>query len=281
MYKCTICDKEFEVLSTLSKHYGRMHKKPIKQLYLDLFCEGIEPTCKCGCRSQVKFINIEQGFREFVVGHSSRIKNNWGHSKKARENSLKTRRKMIEDGTWKPFALNETGEIWNKGLTKETNKSVAKMAETISNNSDEILSRKERMKKGRLDGTIPTLVGENHSQWKGGISSLNQVCRTNKRLYRKWIRPILESFRFQCAICGCKGRLEVHHDKETFSEIIRKIAKKYNWNFKLTEQLEKDNPAIGELKKQISNEVAEYHVQNNVSGKALCSKCHKQKHVIN
>lgn len=272
MYKCTDCEKEFEELSSLSRHYGIIHNKPKKQLFVDLFCEGVEPTCKCGCGNQVKFINIIKGFREFVVGHSSRIKNNWGHNKKAREKSLATRQEMLEDGTWKPFALKETGEIWNKGLTKETNKSVAQMAETIKNNSDEILSRKERMKKGRLDGTIPTLYGKKHSRWRGGVSLLNSYCHANQKLYWNWKYPILKKANFTCEECGKKSKeikMHIHHDKIKMNTIMKLICEQNGWDKRTTEE---------GLKVKIADEVAEYHIQNNVSGKVLCPDCHKQLH---
>ena len=77
----------------------------------------------------------------------------------------------------------------------------------------------------------------------------------------------------------CKGgRLEVHHDKETFSEIMRKIAQKHNWETKLTTALTQENDEIFALKQKISNEVAQYHIDNNVSGIVLCKSCHKKAH---
>jgi len=278
MPKCPICNREFEKIISLSLHYRKIHKRQAKQLYIELHCNGIEPTCGCGCGESVKYLGVMKDFRKYARGHSIRIHNNWGHNKKAQEKSLKTRRKMIEEGTWKPFFLKETGEHWGKGLTKETDERVAKMAQTIIENPEEIEKRQERMRRNRLDGTIPTLYGKDHSQWKGGISSLNQVCRSNKKLFENWIYPKLVNSGFKCQKCGYDRKLEVHHDEEKFSEILRKIAKKHNWNFLVTEQLEIDNPEIKKLKDLISDEIVKYHIKNNVSGIVLCQKCHGKIH---
>jgi hypothetical protein len=96
MFKCpkSDCDNEYDNIVSLSKHWSRSHKLPKKELYLKLH-NVTEPTCACGCGGEVKFLDAGRGFREFIRGHASRVpeKNNFV-SRKAQENSLKTRRKM-------------------------------------------------------------------------------------------------------------------------------------------------------------------------------------------
>lgn len=276
-FRCPKCDVEYSNIVSLSKHWSRTHKEKTSSLYLSLKGLDRPPSCKCGCGQETAFLDTGRGYRDFIRGHQSRVKNNFV-SEKAQQNSAKTRRKMVEEGTWKPFHLNETGEHWSKGLTKETDERIAKMSRSIVEGPEKE-KRSKRMKEGRLNGTVPTLSGKDHSQWKGGASSLNHVCRANGNLYRKWIKPKMILASFSCEVCGCSGgRLEVHHNKETFSEILRKISQKHDWGMKLTTALEPENEEMFTLKQKISNEVARYHIDNNISGIVLCKACHKKEH---
>jgi hypothetical protein len=275
--KCPICDYEHQKIISLSIHYRSKHNKTSKELYVSLYCNEIEPTCKCGCGESVKFLDTTRGFTDYVRGHSSRVKNNF-QSEKSIKNSLATRQKMLETGEWKPFTSKETGEHWSKGLTKETDERIAKMAETISSNEEEIKKRSERMRLGRLNGTIQTLYGKDHSQWKGGISCLRSL--SYSRLYKEWKLPKLKEANFKCSICQSNENLEVHHNIETFSSILNKLTKQNNWSVetwkidpKWNEQTE-----YQELKNKIADAVANYHIENNVSGVVLCNKCHDKNH---
>jgi len=234
------------------------------------------PTCACGCGGAVKFLDAGRGYSTYARGHQSRVNNNF-QTEKSRTNSIKTRRKILEEGTWKPFASNETGNVWNAGLTKEDPRIAAAISKRETDEYKKISS--ERMKEGRISGKIPTLRGENHSQWNGGISSLNHTCRSNTKLYRDWIYPKLKENNFKCSMCSSDGRLEVHHDKESFSQIYTKIAEKFSFPMKITVSLSPDtDPEIQMLKMKISDAVAQYHIDNNTSGKVLCENCHKLEH---
>jgi hypothetical protein len=58
------------------------------------------------------------------------------------------------------------------------------------------------MKKSRKAGLIVPLKGEQHPQWKGGISALSTVCGANRRLYREWKYPKMVEAGFKCQECG-------------------------------------------------------------------------------
>lgn len=270
-FNCPKCNKTYDNIISLSKHWSKTHKEPTHLLYLSFNNLEKAPTCKCGCGKETKFLDAGRGYSDFIQGHQSRVKNNFV-SEKAQQNSAKTRRKMFASGEL---------ETWNKGKTKETHPSVAEYGKkgsvSISSNPEEIERRSKRMKENRLNGTIQTLSGKDHSQWRGGVSSLNHTCRANGNLYRKWIKPKMIKAAFSCERCGCRGHLEVHHDKETFSEILRTFADKYNWEENLTSKME-ESPKLFELKQKISNEVAQYHIDNNISGIVLCKSCHKDEH---
>jgi hypothetical protein len=84
MSKCPSCDYTNDNLNSLSIHYRKNHKGTAKQLCIELFHGGIEPTCACGCGTQVKFRAIEMGFSEYALGHQPRVKNIWGHNAEAK-----------------------------------------------------------------------------------------------------------------------------------------------------------------------------------------------------
>jgi hypothetical protein len=264
-YICPHC-KQYQTISldSLVRHVGRSHKNQFtkQQLYEVLFLNGITPTCKCGCGEPVKFLSIELGFREYKLGHMARVKNNY-QSEKSVINSKNTIKKLNKEGKW-----NQLQKDWSKGLTKETDQRVKNMANSINSNPEEIRKRSERFSKLRLDGTVQTLYGPEHSQWKGGVSPLNNLCRNYIRFYKEWKYPRLVQAGFKCSECFSDKKLEVHHDKQTFSEILRIIAKENNWEENLTTSTV-STEEIEKLKQQIKDGVVEYHVQYDVSGKVL------------
>ena len=142
MLICTRCERKFEKLVSLSIHFRSAHESTAKQLYVELYCEGVEPTCACGCGEETKFHSIKTGFSEYKWGHASRINNNWGHNKSAIENAKKERNKLLMQGKI---------QIWNKGLTKETDERVATYTEKMNTPEraekiSKALARKEKSK---------------------------------------------------------------------------------------------------------------------------------------
>ena len=282
IFQCPICPDKYNNIISLCRHWTRTHKLKTKELYLKLHNLEQEPTCACGCGERVKFLDAGRGFSEYIRGHISRVSNNYQKNPETFQKSLDSRRKMIEDGTWKPFCLNSTGEPWAKGLTKETDERIAKMAASCSSPKNN-KKRSELMRKNRLNGVIRTLYGPEHPKWAGGISTLYAICHANKNLYNNWKFPLLKKYNFSCGECGNNSYniiLEVHHDKETFSEIVRKIAEQLKWPLLINEStfIENDKDPIYKLKLEISDAVAQYHIDNNVSGIVLCQECHKKLH---
>lgn len=279
MEKCPICQEIFKNSIVLLRHAKYAHDLGSEEVYRKRHNIVQNPVCGCGCGEEVVFVVFSVGYREYKRGHKSRVSNNF-QTEKSKKNSIKTRRKMLKDGTWKPFAEKASGKHWNScGLTAATDVRIAKGRDAILNNPKELKKRSLRMKKNRLNGTVPTLSGKNHSQWKGGISSLNHTCRASKRLHDEWKFPKMKKADFKCQSCGFVGYIEVHHDKETFSDIYTKIAEKMGYQKAMCAGLdpEKDEKMIN-LKFAISDAVADYHIKNKVSGIVLCEKCHKHRH---
>lgn len=267
--KCPYCDREFDSYDSMRRHASRHHKINSQQCYVDYYLNGEWPTCKCGCGQKVKWDAKEKKFRDFVQGHQSRVTNNWGHNKKAIEKSAETRRKQFASGERK---------VWNDGLNTKTDKRVSengkRVSEAILSDPKQRKDRSDKMKQQWKTKNIVPLTGSQHSQWKGGSSSIQQIARGSKRLYTEWKLPILQRDNFTCQISGKTSKtdnLHVHHDDITFSEIIQ-IA--FLQNKKLVELAETDY----EARKQLADKVIDYHVQNDVSGVTVCEEVHKDIH---
>jgi hypothetical protein len=189
------------------------------------------------------------------------VNNNWGHNPKAIEASSETRKQQYANGE---------RQVWNVGLTKDDDDRVKSQGRQRSEAfTDGVkIEYSNRMSRHRKDGTIPTLFGKDSSQWQGGVSSVNQIARASTRLYKEWKYPILTRDGFKCTQCPNTKELHVHHDKETFSEIIKKIMTIDDY-----EKLEEFD-----RKKEVAERVVEYHIANKISGTTLCSECHNALH---
>lgn len=268
--QCPTCHVEFKSYTAVSLHFRNKHgtslefKETMRLKYIDEHHGGVEPKCKCGCGKTPKYYDYDRGYVEYVRGHHSRVKNNWGHNKEAQLKSQDVRRDMHKRGEH---------AVWNRGETKETNEDVAsygaKGSKTIKEQPELLKRRSEDMKHAWNSGLITPLTGSAHSQWKGGSSALQPLARS--RLHKSWTYPKLKASNFTCQKCGAKGPgLEVHHDGERFAEILQKAIAIFG-------EVVDDN---FEQKASISEWVADYHEENDVSGIVLCSKCHDDEHVV-
>jgi len=265
MHICKYCGKEYNTHNGLMKHATRTHDLSKEQILIDHFHDGIPPVCKCGCGVKT---NIHLGssgmingyFRIYAKGHLPRVHNNWGHNQKAIDKSSETRRQQYANGE---------RESWCKGLTKETDSRVNELAEktkaTINSNPVELQRRSQYMSEQWKSGNIVAEYGLNSHNWKGGTSSINNLIRANSRLYTDWIYPILIEQKFTCQECGSTKKLEVHHNGEQMSDILHSFV-------------DKNKEYTFDEKRNIMNEVIDYHINNKVSGKTLCKECHKQRH---
>lgn len=260
--QCPYCESIYNTLISLSLHFRKKHKGTAKQLRIILFHNGIEPTCECKCGAPVKFHSIEVGFSKFKQGHASRVNNNWGHNKDAQQKSQNVRREMHKRGEH---------AVWNRGKTKETSVRVAEVGRKQSENFtlEKRARRAETMKMSWASGVITPLIGSAHSQWKGGASALQPLARA--RLHSVWTYQKLKASGFKCQKCGKLGPgLEVHHDQERFADILQKAIAIFG-------EVTDDN---FEQKSSISEYVADYHIDNDVSGIVLCEKCHVDEHNV-
>lgn len=261
MIKCEIDGKEFKNGGVLARYLKKNYNISYKEYYHRYIIKTNDiPKCGCGCGELCDWAN-GIGYRKYKRYHHIRVKNPWGHNPEAIRKSAETRRKQYANGERK---------TWCYGLKKENTVSLQSAAKKLSERYTPELKKQysEKMSAMRKDGTIPTLTGKKHSQWKGGISSIQQIARNDKKLYDEWKYPILKNNDFKCIKCNNTKNLHVHHDKESFSEIIKKVMT-------LDDYEKIDN---FETKKMICEKVVNYHIKNCVSGITLCKECHNQIH---
>jgi len=55
-------------------------------------------------------------------------------------------------------------------------------------------------------------VGENSSQWQGGITPINMKIRRSKEM-QIWRKAVLERDNYTCVLCGSQDKLEIDHIK--------------------------------------------------------------------
>ena len=253
---CPTC-KEYQSsdLDSIRIHCQKKHQLSSIELYSQLFLDGKDVKCACGCGQTPKFWSLQRGFAKFVRGHSARVNNNWGHNESAKEKSLKKRR---EEGLW-------SRDPWNRGKTKENNEVFREIANKAYGSDSFRQARSKTMKTSWEKGLITPLTGSAHSQWRGGTSELGAMCRS--RLYREWSFPKMKAAGFKCTACGATRDLEVHHDGERFSEILQKGI----------ETLGEPGDDF-DRKTCFVDWVLWYHAEADVSGRVLCSTCHDAEH---
>ena len=256
-FTCPECGQyETTKLDSLRIHCQKKHHLPTRKLYALLFLhEGKEPTCACGCGEPTKFLTLQRGFSEYILGHAARVNNNWGHNKDALQKSLQKRR---DEGLW-------SRDPWNRGKTKENDPKFAMIAERAYGSKEFRQKRSEIMAHQWSSGILTIVTGSAHPNWKGGTSALQPLVRSH--LYRAWTLPKLKASGFKCDKCGSTKDLEVHHNGERFASILHLAI------------LELGEPGDDFEKKHLISEwVADYHVEKNVSGIVLCEDCHAEEH---
>lgn len=260
MIKCEIDGKEFKNGGVMARYLKEKYNITYQQYYHSHIIKSNDiPKCKCGCGEDVNWTGM--GYRNYKPSHHIRVKNPWGHNPNAIKKSAETRRKQYASGERK---------IWCDGLKKENTPSLQSAAKKLSERYTTELRKQysERMSRMRKEGTIPILYREKTSQWKGGVSSIQGIARNDKKLYDEWKYPILVRDGFKCIKCNNTKNLHIHHDKDNFCEIVKKVMT-------LDDYDKIDN---FEIKKSISDKVVDYHIKNKVSGITLCKKCHGQIH---
>ena len=195
LVKCPYCNKMFKSYNGLCKHvirfkkHGEINKE---QLLCDYSYNGIRPKCKCGC-GEYTDISYEGGvhFCDYKLGHSSRIKNNWGHNNNAKLNSSNTRRKQYKDG--ERIQWNK-GKTWDETYSDEKIKELMKVYDDVERN-DKIRKKlkgvpksEEHAKKCRENGS------SNESREKISEALMKRIKENKFSLSSKLEKEFIDNF---------------------------------------------------------------------------------------
>lgn len=140
-FKCPYCERHFSTYNGLCKHVIKEKAHGIiskEQLLTDYKYNGERPTCACGCGEYTSIV-YEGGahFADYVMGHHSRVNNNWGHNKVAIEKSAETRREQYKSGE---------RIQWNKGKTWDDTYTEEEQERLLKSLQSQERRRKIRMK---------------------------------------------------------------------------------------------------------------------------------------
>ncbi len=201
----------------------------------------------CGQPAKYQFKNGKCCCNQYVFGCPNRKTTgtrawNKGLSKNTDKRVAKNAKNMKETKQQMTFIA------WNKGLTKYDDKRVAKYTETM-----------KITKKGRPNYKNRKPISVN------GITPGKLRHLFKKSLYTEWTYPILKRDGFLCKKCGNSINLEVHHIKP-YREIFNEAMKVIGLNIESYLKWSKEN--IKELEKQINK----LHTLN--LGITLCKQCH-------
>lgn len=262
-FQCKQCQKSFGVYDGLRRHMSRVHKVNSTNFYVEFYLNGIWPLCGCGCGcgEKVKWSPLHKKFREFArVGHLMRVRNNWGHNQRAIDASSETRKRQFASGE---------RTMWSKGKSIKTDPLLQSASKKLSERYTEKIRKEysDRMRKMRKDGTIPTLFGEESSQWAGGVSSIKSIAHCSPKLHQEWRYPIFIRDDFKCTQCQSPSRLQVHHDLETMASIVRKFVPNTT-----------PSDLSFDIKKELADKIVDYHINNKITGITLCASCHNKLH---
>ena len=185
------------------------------------------------------------------------------HSEESKSKMSKAAKKKLENKENHPMFGKEHSEESKKKMSRSalnkipmSEETKRRISESHSGENHHFYGKKlspEHIEKLRTSHT-GKFGGDLASNWKGGITKLNKLIRSNSK-YKKWRGIIFGRDNYTCQYCGERGCfLHAHHKKRFFQILID--------NF------------IGTIEQAMEcNEL--WDVTNGIT---LCKECHKDEH---
>jgi hypothetical protein len=199
-FKCPYCNNRFVTYDGLCKHIfkHKSHGDSItkEQLLTDVKYNGIRPTCKCGCGEYTSISYVGGAhFGDYVIGHASRVHNNWGHNETAKNHSADTRRRQYANGeriqwnkgkNWeKTYSDDEIKKLMKQYLNKERNNKISKALKGIPKSPEHAEKCREN---GKSENSIAANRKKMHERLMSGEFSLSS--NAEKKFVKDCIEPL-------------------------------------------------------------------------------------------
>lgn len=118
-YCCERCDFKCGQEPKFYSHLVNVHNTVPQEELIRVRYGGVHPTCKCGCGENVTLKSWRHTAEQsFIRGHNARVSSSFSN-KDTIEKMKTTRSQNLASGK---------SQVWNKGLTKKTNESLATAA---------------------------------------------------------------------------------------------------------------------------------------------------------
>lgn len=178
-----------------------------------LFC-GKRFFAKKDCKSRNQVYCSRQCYAKSLKGKKS--------TKKQLEALEKGRYKGKKIGGWKwsEKSKKKLSKIKKgKGLSIQHRKALSKVKKGKLQPQLQTSEVREKIKKALTGKSQPWNRGENHHNWRGGITKLHWQIRNSLR-YKNWRRAIQKRDNYTCQICKKRGgKLHADHKKK-FAQIL-------------------------------------------------------------
>jgi len=140
--------------------------------------------------------------------------------KKSAQTLSKTRKELFKKGKLKN---------WITGLTKNTDKRVMNISKALfgKKHSQEHRAKNKKASIGKSVGNKNPCFGKfgsNHPAWKGDkAKGILRERIYGSQKYKDWRRAVFTRDNWTCQECGKQGYIEAHHNKKSYSLIMKNI----------------------------------------------------------
>ena len=132
---------------------------------------------------------------------------------------------FAKNGKDKPTEFNDYEKMYDLYVIQHyTKEQLGEMFDCAPHVIDKVLKELGIHVRGTSEAKIGVQSGDQHHNWKGGISTLESRCR---QFYQDNISPKIRiRDNYTCQLCGCHSNLHTHHIIP-FSEIIEEICNEH------------------------------------------------------